>query len=404
MSKRIICLILLCSILLLIACSQQQSDASVEEPEFTKSQTSHFVYRDDFYYIKNGIIFTCPLEDLRDIDTASKCLCFDPLCEHRDSRCRAFTGSGGVNLCIRSVGGAAVLFTKYKKLMEEPFTYEIAQFDIRNSEKKILVEGIANPIEHFIVTDDGIVFEENLGDRVSLRAYSFADKQCFKQVNEDSKFYRLIGYSDHHIIYSDDECNVYSNTCQFDQEQKLLTGVLPYGYDVYDGDLYFPSSLSSKEVNGMSYNSANIYKTPLNSPSSKLYDIIAFNVCCYGKVSSYIFGGSLYYLPCEPSYVGEAKRSYDGMSEMTFTIINEHNGILWEVNTSTLSEELVVKDLGYNILDLIYASNEYVIFYSNGSGYRTDVEYDQFTAVFVYERGSGEMYRILYYGIDSETT
>ena len=48
-----------------------------------------------------------------------------------------------------------------------------------------------------------------------------------------------------------------------------------------------------------------------------------------------------------------------------------------------------------------FKGNEYevLIFYANASGYRTDIEYDQFGAVYVYERNSGELYQILYYGI-----
>jgi len=402
MFKRFLFLLLICVIFFTTACTPQQDDipySFMEEPEFTKSQTSHFVYQNDFYYIKNGIIFYCSLQDLKDIDNYSQCLCFDPLCEHKGSRCTAFTGVGDVSLCIRSFNGSAMLYTKYKNILSDPATYEIAQYDIKNSEKKVLVDGIVNPIDRFIVSDSAIIFEENLGDHISLQTYSFADTECYKQVNDEMKFYQIIGCSDDTIIYNDDSCNIYSNSYQFDQEKKLLTGILPYGYDVYDGNLYFPNNLNSVEMNGMSYNCVDICKTPLTNPSTKNSDVVAYNVCCYGKVSSYIFGSNLFYLPCEPSYVGEVKRSYDEMSEMTFTIINEHNGILWEVNTETLSEDVVVNDLGYNILELIYASQDLIIFYTNASGYRTDIEYDQFGAVYVYERNSGELYQILYYGI-----
>ena len=48
----------------------------------------------------------------------------------------------------------------------------------------------------------------------------------------------------------------------------------------------------------------------------------------------------------------------------------------------------------------MYASDDYIIFRSTGSGYRTDIEFDSYVAIMVYERDSGELYQILYYGPD----
>ncbi len=399
MLKRIILLIISC-LILLYSCAEHKNDSYTDssEAEYTESRGEYFVYNGNFYYSTGAIIYYCPIEDLDNIDEYSQCLCFDPLCEHFDSRCMAYCG-GSLSFCLRKHGDTTYIYTKYVNIHSESMSEEIARFNLDTMEKTVLVSGLVNGIHtRFIVNDDCLIFQEYTGEGIHLRTYMLQSGEYYEQPIDDTS-YNLIGCDGDKIYYNDLSGNIYSNSYSFDSEKLLMTGILPYGYMIYNDKLYFPYNLSTIEVEGVLFNSADIYCTPLESPSIENSYAVVHGVSCYEALGADIFDGKLYYRPADPAILGNVTVSEE-LGDMDFTIVDEHGGRLNVIDLKTQSESVVCDDIGYNILDLLYASDEYIIFRSTGSGYRTDIEFDSYAAIKVYERGSGELYQILYFGPD----
>ena len=135
MLKRIILLIISC-LILLYSCAEHKNDSYTDssEAEYTESRGEYFVYNGNFYYSTGAIIYYCPIENLDNIDEYSQCLCFDPLCEHFDSRCMAYCG-GSLSFCLRKHGDTTYIYTKYVNIHSESMSEEIARFNLDTMEK-----------------------------------------------------------------------------------------------------------------------------------------------------------------------------------------------------------------------------------------------------------------------------
>ena len=176
-----------------------------------------------------------------------------------------------------------------------------------------------------------------------------------------------------------------------------MTGILPYGYFIYDGYIYYPDDMKSVNLNGWNFNSVSLYRVHMDEITIKNREVVAYNICYFGYLSAGIFNGCLYYLPCEPEYVGEHVDRGSNY-EQSFQVYNEHQGEAWQVDLNTLDEEPVFLGIGYNIVDIVYADNKSFVFPSTGSGYDDLENYDAYSALYVYDRSSGELYQIIYYG------
>jgi hypothetical protein len=378
------------------------------------SSRGSYVYGGKLYEARR-VLSACELAHLDEREEYAEAFCFDPLCEHDSPNCKAFIGGAGT-LCVREIGGTAAVFAaggSGSENEEEKTAYKITRFDTDTLMKRELARGIPDPIETLCVTDEYVVFTVRQGGRHALRACPangaktlWADALWAEDKPEGAD-HRLLGCVGENVYYYDEAGNVWETTVTFEKAKILFTGILPYGYLLWDGYLYFPYNLSAQEIQGytdcFTFSSADLFRTPLSAPSIENSEAVARGVyTSYNVIAARFFEGKLYWSPLDAEYFGTVEYGWSTSPDapgaelaggsMIDTMIRS-TASLYETDPRTLEATEVLSDLGYNTVNILYAGPEYVLFQSSVSGYRTDVPYDPMGAQYVYDRTTAALIR-----------